>query len=199
MDKLDLTKEYKNYYLAKTKPELVKFDKVSYLTIKGKGEPAEKEFLEKTSALYPVAYGVKKICKNQHKDFGVPKLEGLWWVESNKPALTVPRTEWFWKLLIRMPNFVDKEILEQAIKEVTEKKKLAIANEVKFETINEGDLVSVLHIGSYATEPESIAQMEKFIAENKLSKNGLHHEIYLSDPNKTEPDKLKTILRQPVK
>ena len=100
MPKLDLAKEYRSYYKASRKPEVVKFDEASFLTIEGKGEPAGKLFVSKVEALYPLAYGIKKICKDQDQDFGVPKLEGLWWVEDNKPALEVPRSDWHWKLLI---------------------------------------------------------------------------------------------------
>ena len=198
MEKLDLTKQFKDYYSAKTKAEKVVFGQVPYLTISGRGEPAGKEFSEKAGAIYPVAYAVKKICKETIQDFGVPKLEGLWWVNDKRPALEVPRSEWFWKLLIRMPDFVTEKLVEKAVEEVI-KKKTSIASEVKFEIINEGELVSILHIGSYKTEPESISKIDNFINSNRLTKNGLHHEIYLSDPNKTEPEKLKTILRQPVK
>lgn len=198
MDKLDLTKKYKDYYSAKTKVEKVKFGKIPYLTILGKGEPAGNEFSEKAGAIYPVAYGVKKICKETIQDFGVPKLKGLWWVNDKRPALEVPRSEWHWKLLIRMPDFVTEQMVGKAIVEVV-KKRTGTASEVKFEIIDEGDLVSILHVGSYKTEPESIRQMDDFITAHKLTKSGLHHEIYHSDPNKTEPDKLKTILRQPVK
>lgn len=198
MDKLDLTKQYKDYYSAKTKVEKVHFGKVPYLTILGKGEPAGKEFSEKAGVIYPVAYSIKKICKETIQDFGVPKLEGLWWVNDNRPALEVPRNEWHWKLLIRMPDFVTNQMVDKAVSEVV-KKKTKIASEVNLEIIDESDLVSILHIGSYKTELESIKQMDDFIKANGLTKNGLHHEIYLSDPNKTEPDKLKTILRQPIK
>lgn len=198
MEKLDLTKQHKDYYSAKTKAEKVHFGKVPYLTILGKGEPAGKEFSEKAGVIYPVAYSIKKICKETIQDFGVPKLEGLWWVNDKRPALEVPRTEWHWKLLIRMPDFVTNEIVEKAISEVV-KKKTTIASGVNLEIIDEGDLVSILHIGSYKNEPESIKQIDDFIKVNGLTKNGHHHEIYLSDPNKTEPDKLKTILRQPIK
>lgn len=198
MEKLDLTKQYKDYYSAKTKVEKVHFGNVPYLSILGKGEPAGEEFSEKAGAIYPVAYGIKKICKETIQDFGVPKLEGLWWVNDKRPALEVPRSEWHWKLLIRIPDFVTNEMVEKAVSEVV-KKKTKIASEVKFEIIDEGDLVSILHVGSYKTEPESIKQMDDFIKANGFTKNGLHHEIYLSDPNKTEPDKLKTILRQPIK
>jgi hypothetical protein len=198
MEKLDLTKKYKDYYSATIKAEKANFGKISYLIILGKGEPAGKEFSEKAGAIYPVAYGVKKICKEAIQDFGVPKLEGLWWVNDRRPALEVPRSEWYWKLLIRMPDFVTEPMVKKAVDEVV-KKKTETASEVRFEMIDEGDLVSILHLGSYKTEPESIRQIDDFITTHKLTKNGPHHEIYLSDPNKTKPDKLKTILRQPVK
>jgi hypothetical protein len=198
MEKLDLTKKNKEYYSAKTKAEKVIFGPLPYLSILGKGEPAGKEFSEKAGAIYPVAYAIKKICKEADQDFGVPKLEALWWVNDKRPALEVPRSEWYWKLLIRMPDFVTEQFLEKAVIDVI-KKKTTVASEVKFEIIDEGALVSILHIGSYKTEPESISKMDDFIKSSGLTKNGLHHEIYVSDPNKTEPGKLKTILRQPVK
>jgi hypothetical protein len=199
MDKIDLTKKYKDYYSAKSKPELVDFGKVLYLTITGKGEPAGEEFQQKTQALYPVAYDIKKLCKVEDKDFAVPKLEGLWWADNNKPFLSVPRSQWQWKLLIRMPDFIKEDMQQQSIKEVAAKKKISQAQNVKLENIDEGKLVSMMHVGPYATEAESIELMNKFISEHRLSKNGLHHEIYPSDPNKTAPEKMKTILRQPVK
>ena len=197
--KLDLTKEYKTYYTAKTTPEIVEFYEAQFLTIEGKGSPGSKEFTAKVEALYSLAYGVKNVCKKQGKDFGVPKLEGLWWVESNTPALEVPREEWRWKLLIRMPQFVTSEIIEKAKEEVFKKKGLELIKEIKFEKITEGKCVQILHIGPYSTEPESLSKMRKLMKEKNLIENGLHHEIYLSDPRKTAPEKMKTILRQPVK
>lgn len=197
--KLDLTKEYKQYYTAKNTPTLVEFGKILYLTIEGKGEPAGEFFTKVIESLYPLAYGVKNICKKQGKDFGIPKLEGLWWVKSNKPFLEVPRKEWYWKLLIRMPDFVTSEIVKNAKEEVFKKKGLALIKEIKFENINEGKCVQIMHTGSYSTEPETIAKIKGFIKENNYTENGLHHEIYISDPRKTIPAKMKTILRQPMK
>jgi len=197
--KLDLTKEYKTYYTAKKTPEVVEFDEAQFLTIEGKGAPGGKEFTAKVEALYPLAYGVKKICKKRDKDFGVPKLEGLWWVESDKPALEVPREEWKWKLLIRMPEFVTSEYVEKIKPEVIKKKNIELVNEIKFEKITEGKCVQVLHIGPYSTEPESLAKMKKMMEENNLIERALHHEIYLSDPRRVPEEKMKTILRQPVK
>ncbi|MBA7703064.1 hypothetical protein ES703_111846 [subsurface metagenome] len=197
--KLDLTKEYKTYYTAKINPEIVKFGEISFLTIEGKGEPAGKEFTSKVEALYPLAYGVKNICKKQGKDFAVPKLEGLWWVESDRPPLEVPREEWQWKLLIRMPDFVTSEMVEKTKEEVFKKKRIELIKEMKFENIKEGKCIQILHIGPYSAEPESLAKIRKLMEEKNLIENGLHHEIYLSDPRRVPEEKWKTILRQPVK
>ncbi len=198
MPKLDLVKEYKSYYKASKKPELVEFEEANYLSIEGKGEPAGKIFVSKVEALYPLAYGIKKICKEQDLDFGVPKLEGLWWVEGDVPALEVPRNEWCWKLLIRMPDFVTREMMLSVQPEVTKKKKNELIQEISFEKNVEGKCVQIMHVGPYSTEPETINSLMVFITENKLTVSGLHHEIYLSDPRKTEPSKMKTLIRYPV-
>jgi hypothetical protein len=199
MPKLDLVKEYKSYYKANRKPEVVEHSEANYLTVEGKGEPAGGVFVSKVEALYPLAYGIKKICKEQGKDFGVPKLEGLWWVEGNKPALEVPRSKWCWKLLIRMPEFVTLEMMQSVQPEVAKKKNNNLIKGISFEKLTEGKCVQVMHIGPYSAEPETINSLMEFISENGQSINGLHHEIYLSDPRKTEPSKMKTIIRYPVK
>ena len=151
--------------------------------------------------LYSLAYGVKMLTKKHGKDFTVAKLEGLWWVESDKPWYEVPREEWKWKLLIRQLEFVTFEIVERAKQEVIKKKKLELVNEVKFEKMKEGRCVQILHIGPYSTEPESIAKMEELMEEKDLVRSGPHHDIYLvmAYPRKVPEEKLKTILRQPVK
>jgi len=197
--KLDLTKEYKTYYAAKTTPEVVEFNEAQFLTIEGKGAPDSKEFTAKIEALYPLAYGVKNLCKKQDNDFGVPKLESLWWVESDKPALEVPREEWRWKILIRMPKFVTSEIVEKVKAEIIKKKGIELVEEIRFERINEGKCVQILHVGPYSTEHESLSKMRKLMEKKNLIENGLHHEIYLSDPRRVSGEKMKTILRQPVK
>lgn len=197
--KIDLAKEDKIYYTAKTKPQIVEFPQILYLAIEGKGEPAGKTFTEAVQSLYPFAYGIKSICKKDGKDFAVAKLEGLWWVKSSKPVLEVPRQEWCWKLLIRLPDFVTSEITEKARLEVMKKKKVDLLKDIKFEKMAEGKCIQILHVGLYTTEPETIAEMRKMMEENNFVENGLHHEIYLSDPRKTPPQNMKTILRQPVK
>lgn len=199
MSKLDLVREYKSYYKAGKKPETVEFGEANYLAIEGKGEPAGEGFVSKVEALYPLAYGIKKICKEQENDFGVPKLEGLWWVEGNTPALEVPRSEWCWKLLIRMPEFVTSEMMLSVQPEVAKKKNNELIQEISFEKITEGKCLQVMHIGPYSTEPGTINALMDFMTENGLSVNGLHHEIYLSDPRKIESEKMKTLIRYPVK
>lgn len=199
VSKLDLIKEYKQYYTAKNTLIVLEFGKISYLTIEGKGEPAGNAFTKAIEALYPLAYEIKAIYKKQEKDFRIPKLEGLWWTKSNKPFLEVPRSEWYWKLLIRMPNFVTSETFKNAREEVFKKKGLSLIKEIKFENMNEGRCVQIIHTGPYATEQKTIEQMIDFIKKNNYSIEGLHHEIYLSDPRKTIPAKMKTILRLPIK
>lgn len=199
MSKLDLLKEYKSYYNAGKNPEIVEFDEANYLTIAGIGEPAGKMFVSKVEALYPLAYGIKKICKEQDKDFGVPKLEGLWWVEGDTPALEIPRSEWRWKLLIRMPEFITKELMFSVQPVVAKKKKNELVQKIALEKMTEGKCVQIMHIGPYSTEHKTINELMAFIDANGISVNGKHHEIYLSDPRKNKPDKMKTIIRYPVK
>jgi len=199
MEKTDLVKQDKEYYSAKKKPELREFSRLNFLTILGKGEPAGIEFSKAIEVLYPLAYGIKNIYKKMEMDFAVPKLDGLWWVNSEKNALGVPKSEWYWKLLIRMPDFVTAENIEQAKIDVIKKKGIEKINDIQFEKITEGKCIQIMHIGPYSTEPETINQMKEFMIKKGLVENGLHHEIYLSDPRKTAPEKMKTILRQPVK
>ena len=197
--KLDLTKKYKKYYTAKTVPEIVDIEEGQFLTIEGKGAPGRDKFQAKITALYSLAYAIKNICKKRGKDFVVPKLEGLWWVESNKPFSEVPREEWRWKLLIRMPDFVTPEIVENGKYNVIERKGIELVKEIKFEKMKEGKCVQILHIGPYSAEHESLQKMRKLMEKENLVENGPHHEIYLSDPRRVPEERLKTILRQPVR
>jgi hypothetical protein len=199
MEKTDLVKQDKVYYSAKMKPEIREYSELNFLTISGKGEPAGIEFSMAVEALYPLAYRLKNIYKKQELDFAVPKLEGLWWVNSEKSALEIPKSEWCWKLLIRLPDFVTAENFEQAKTDVINKKRIEKVSKILIEKITEGKCVQIMHVGPYSTEPETINLVNEFMTQNGFSENGLHHEIYLSDPRKTVPEKMKTILRQPVK
>jgi hypothetical protein len=207
MSKLDLTKQYKSYFTAKTKPELVEIERAQYISICGKGDPSEKPFADRIETLYSTAYTLKFACKAKDQDFVVSKLEGLWWYDEERfsgntmldTPTAVPRSESEYRLLIRLPDFVAAPDLEKAKEAVTAKKNNPLVKELEFFTLTEGKCVQMLHVGPFSTEPETLQQIGEFIAANKLGRNGLHHEIYLSDFRKTEPAKLKTILREPVK
>lgn len=206
MNKLDLTKKYKAYYTAKTTPELVTIEEAHFISITGKGDPSGNDFSLHIQALYPIAYAIKFMHKAQNNDFTVAKLEGLWWYDENKypgkditTSTEVPRSEWEYRLLIRMPEFVTANDLATAKETVRAKKEVPLANEVEYYTMHEGTCVQMMHVGPFSTEPETLLQIAAFSEQNKLARNGLHHEIYLSDFRKTAPEKLKTILREPVK
>lgn len=207
MNKLDLTKEYRTYFTAKAKPALVTIEEAHFISITGKGDPAAPAFADNIEALYSTAYTIKFMCKAQNSDFIVSKLEGLWWFDENKfpgktittTATEVPRSEWEYRLLIRMPAFVTANDLGIAKETVRKKKNIQLAEQIEYFTMTEGKSVQMLHIGPFSTELETLKQIVAFTDLNKLAKNGLHHEIYLSDFRKTPPEKLKTILREPVK
>jgi hypothetical protein len=207
MEKLDLTKKFKSYYTAKPQPEIIELPSVPYLTITGKGDPSSRAFADKLETLYPVAYAIKFMAKVTAHDFTVPKLEGLWWFDDERfgtltmeeAPLRIPRDEWYWRLLIRMPDFVTEAMVEEAKATVSKKKNIPSVAETSLYTLAEGKVLQMLHVGPFDREPETLLQMQKFIEKHNLKKNGLHHEIYLSDFRKTAPEKLKTILREPVK
>jgi hypothetical protein len=207
MEKLDLTKKYKAYFTAKTKPELVHIEHAQFISICGKGDPSDKPFAANIEALYSTAYTIKFQCKEKDKDFVVSKLEGLWWFDEKKFAsqsiatapTDIPRSEWEYRLLIRMPDFVSKKDIDKAKEAVIAKKGIQMAAAIEYFTMAEGKSVQVLHVGPFSKEPETLQQIAAFVEDKKLIKNGLHHEIYLSDFRKTAPNKLKTILREPVK
>ena len=197
--KLDLTKAHPAYYKAKQKPVIEEFGTYNYLTIEGQSAPEDKLFLSSIETIYPVAYAIKFICKDREEDFVVPKMEGQWWVNDSRPFDEVPRHEWYWRILIRMPEFVDKTTFEVAMENLKTKGKPILLEDVKFEGIKEGKCVQMLHIGSYEEEQETIQQIFQKIKEENLEINGYHHEIYISNPMKTPAWKLKTIIRYPVK
>lgn len=203
--KTDLVKLYKNYYSAGSEPELVEFTPVRYLSIQGIGDPSEPLFAAKVEALYSTAYKLKFRYKAEDKDFVVAKLEGLWSYDENKypdldiiTAMSVPRTEWHYRLLIRIPEYIEEKHVSGTVKELIEAKSMSMAAEVSLFIMSEGPCVQMMHSGPFNTEQETIAKICQFMEKHLLKRNGIHHEIYLSDFRKTAPEKLKTILREPV-
>lgn len=207
MEKLDLTKHYKAYYSARNQPQLIEIEAAQFLSIKGMGDPSEKPYLDKIQALYATAYTIKFLNKAKGRDFVVAKLEGLWNFDEEKyPNLSmyeapvkVPRSEWKYRMLIRMPEYVTEEQVIASTQQVAEQKQIQLAADIELYQMKEGKSVQMLHTGPFANEPETLAQMLEFIKTKGLQKNGWHHEIYLSDFNRTPAEKLRTILREPVK
>jgi hypothetical protein len=199
-EKLDLYVLHKDEYIAPKAPQLVKIKPAKYLAITGKGDPGGEAFATKLGALYNVTFTIKMKQKVAGTDYKVCKLEGLWWGNKNKPDFTdEPKSAWNWKLLIRTPNFITEKHLKEAVTSLREKDKGVEVSEVQLEKLNEGLCVQMLHVGPYDEERKTIALMLTLGQKEGLSFHGLHHEIYLSDPRRVAPQKLKTILRMPVR
>ena len=198
-DKLDL-KQTDAYRARRGEFRFLDVPPRGYLAIDGVGDPNTAAFGEAVEALYPLAYALKFASKGEGRDFVVMPLEGLWWAD-DMAAFTRARdkSRWSWTLLILQPDWIDASRLEEARAVVARKGASARSAEVRFETLDEGRCVQTLHLGSFDDEAPVLARMhDEFIPANGLVMTGRHHEIYLSDPRRTAPAKLRTILRQPV-
>ena len=197
---LDLFKAHKAEYAAKRTAAVVDTRPARYLAVAGRGEPGGEAFQAAIGALYSVAFTIKMTRKFAGKgDYKVCPLEALWWGgRSAQDFLALPRDEWQWKLLIRTPDFIEAADLKAAQSALREKRKPPGFEKVRLETLDEGRCVQILHVGPYADEPASVAQMEAFAREQGLKFRGRHHEVYLSDPRRAAPERLRTILRHPV-
>ena len=193
--KIDLYKQHKTDYVSPKVPVLLTIGPAKYLAIDGKGAPGGPEFTKAVGALYNVAFTIKMARKfGGRQDYAVSKLEGLW----SGDIATTRRDDWRWTMMIRTPPFVTDAERRQAIKTLLERGKPTEVKGVRLETIREGRCVQMLHVGPYDREKESISAMHAVAAAAGLSPHGAHHEIYLSDPRRVAPAKLRTILRQPV-
>ena len=202
MEKVDFKKTLKNLYAPKKKFEIVDVPEMQFIMVDGHGDPnTAQEYADAVEALYAVAYKMKFMSKKQlEKDYTVPPLEGLWWAQDMDTYLTRDKSAWDWTMMIMTPDWITDEIFSAAVDEVRKKKNPASLDKVRLERYAEGLSVQVMHIGSYDDEAPTIAALHKeFLPENGLTENGKHHEIYLSDPRRVAPEKLKTVLRQPVK
>ena len=205
----DFKKEYKEFYMPKGKPEIVTVPKMNYIAVRGKGNPNEDDgdYKKSIELLYGIAYTIKMSKKGDHKiegyfDYVVPPLEGFWWQDDVDGIDYSHKENFQWISVIRVPDFVTKADFDWAIEEATRKKKMDFSK-VEFLEIEEGLCVQCMHSGSYDSEPATVAAMDKFIAdngyENDISDTRRHHEIYLSDARKVAPEKLKTVIRHPIK
>jgi hypothetical protein len=173
---------------------------MNFLMINGMGDPnASEKYTEAIEYLYSMSYGLKFALKSQGVDHIVPPLEGLWWMENMDEFTMANKYRWEWTMMIMQPEWVTTEWVEKVKTDVIKKKKLASLSNMKFETYHEGLSVQILYTGPYDQEAPTIAEMHKFIKSNGYQTNGKHHEIYIGDVRKTPPEKLQTILRQPIR
>ncbi len=198
--KLDLHKLHAAEYLAPPTPQLVDTKPAKYLAVAGSGDPNGPSFGEKVGALYAVAFTVKMAHKKAGRDYKVAGLEGLWWgVGHAQWMIERARTHWRWKVLLRLPDFVALKDVTAAVRSLLAKGKGKAVAQVKLETLREGRCVQMLHVGAYSDEGPTMDAMLAFARANRLKFTGRHHEIYLSDPRRVKPAKLRTILRHPVR
>ena len=205
----DFKKEYKEFYMPKNTPSIVNVPKMNFIAVRGSGDPnkEEGEYKKAIGLLYGVAYTIKMSKKSDHRidgyfDYVVPPLEGFWWQDGVTGVDYGNKDSFEWISVIRLPDFVTKEDLDWAIREAVAKKKQDFSK-VEFFTYDEGLCVQCMHIGSYDDEPDTVQRMHEFMKQEgyelDISDERMHHEIYLNDARKTEADKLKTIIRHPIK
>jgi hypothetical protein len=200
MGNIDLTKVYKDAYLAKGEPGLVEIASRPFLMIDGHGDPnTAPEYASAIEALYPVAYAIRAQIKKQTGDaYKVMPLEGLWWANDMTRFSVERKGDWNWTMMISLPDLVTAEEAGDAIVATTRKKHLIAGERVRFEVFDEGTCAQVMHVGPYSAEAPTIEALHRFIVDTGMSRRGVHHEIYLGDPRKTDPARLRTIIRQPV-
>lgn len=206
MEKLDLKKQWKQFYAAKAGAvAAVDLPSLNFLMVDGEGDPnASQSFQEAVEALYSLSYSLKFALKKSPLaiDYGVMPLEGLWWADDPRvfgwEGRSVDKSAWKWTAMIAQPEFIGQREVDAAFEEVRKKKNLAALDRLRFETFTEGASAQILHTGPFSTEGPTIQRMHDFIHAAGKKLRGKHHEIYLNDSRRTVPEKLKTILRQPM-
>lgn len=207
LPKIDLKKENKELYNPSAKEvSTVDVPEMSFLMIDGEGDPnTSQEYQNSIEALFSVSYKIKFISKkDSSQDYVVMPLEGLWWAENLADFNIRDKSGWKWTAMIRQPDFITKDMIKEAIQEVEKKKKLPALSRIKFQSLHEGLSAQIMHIGPYSQEGQPVEKLHNFIEEKGYEFNGSlpgekHHEIYISDMRRTKPEKLKTIIRQPMK
>ena len=206
----DFKKEYKEFYLPKNVPQIVTVPRANYIAVRGKGNPNEDggEYKTAISVLYAVAYTLKMSYKTDYKiegffEYVVPPLEGFWWQQDDIAGIDyADKSAFHWISVIRLPDFITKKDFDWAVETASKKKKLDCTG-AEFLSIEEGLCVQMMHIDAFDNEPETVAMMDKYLEEsgyvNDFTGKRRHHEIYLSDPRKTAPEKCKTVIRHPIR
>ena len=202
MTKIDFKKTLKHLYNPPRRFVTVDVPEMQFVMVDGHGDPnTTQDYKDAVEALYAVAYKIKFMSKKGlEKDYTVPPLEGLWWAEDMETFITRDKSQWDWTMMIMTPDWISAEIFADAVGQVRKAKDPAAINKVRLERYHEGLSVQIMHIGSYDDEGPVLSQMHsEFIPNNGYVEKGKHHEIYLSDPRRVAPEKLKTVLRQPIK
>ena len=205
----DYKKEYREYYLPKTKPEIVDVPEMNFIAVSGKGDPNQPDgdYKKAVGMLYTIAYTIKMSRKTDHRiegyfDYVVPPLEGFWRQEGWEGMDYSHKEDFIWTSVIRLPDFVTEADFRWAVQEAERKKHMDLSK-AEFLRIREGLCVQCMHIGPYDDEPETVSKMDRFLEENgyenDFSEERIHHEIYLSDVTRTAQAKLKTVIRHPVR
>jgi hypothetical protein len=199
--KIDYKRELRELYAPGGEPVIVDVPELAYLMTDGHGDPnTAPEFSQAIEALYTLAYTAKFAVKRAPEgiDYGVMPLEGLFWTPEMSAFTTDDKSAWDWTLMIMQPDFLTPEVFAQARATAMKKKSLDTIGRVRLERLAEGRAAQILHIGPYAAEGPTIQRLHAFIAEQGYERAGKHHEIYLSDPRRAAPEKMKTIVRQPI-
>jgi len=201
MEKIDFKKTMKHLYNPPSgRFTIVDVPPLNFLMIDGHGDPNKApEFQENTEALYTLAYTIKFVLKPAGVEFVVPPSEGLWWMENMQEFSLAVKDRWDWTMMMMQPDAVTPEILISARQQALRKKALPALEKVRLESYQEGLSVQIMYYGAYADEGPTIARMHAYIRDEGYLPNGKHHEIYLGDPRRTPPEKLKTVIRQPVR
>lgn len=206
MAKKDLSRELQELYFPSAKePVTVRVPKMGFIMVDGQGNPnTSKDFQEAIKALYAVAYTTKFTLKKsaKRKDFVVMPLETLWWADDNEDFLKGNKDKWYWTAMIMVPDHVTKKVVEDTIDQLKKKGKdreLPALPKLRLEEFDEGMCAQMMHIGPYSAERPNIERLHKFIEASGHTISGKHHEIYLGDPRRTVPEKLKTVIRQPMR
>ena len=205
----DYKKEYKEFYMPKDKPSIVTVPPMNYIAVRGKGDPNQEDgdYKKAIGMLYGIAFTIKMSKKGNHQiegyfDYVVPPLEGFWWQDGVTGVDYAHKDTFNWISVIRLPDFVTKADFDWAVAEATKKKKADFSN-VEFFTYEEGLCVQCMHLGSYDDEPATVDKMHAYMTEQRyeldITAERMHHEIYLSDARKVAPEKLKTVIRHPIK
>ena len=205
----DFKKEYKELYAPKKGPGIIEVPPITYVAVRGSGDPNEESgaYQQAIAVLYAISYMIKMSKKGTRQidgyvDFVVPPLEGFWWQDGVAGADYAHKETFNWTALIRLPDFVTREVFDWAVQEATKKKKIDCST-AEYLQVDEGLCVQCLHVGSYDDEPATVEAMDAFACEQgyviDLSEVRRHHEVYLSDARKVAPEKLKTIIRHPIK